>query len=172
MTIRTHHLLTAAIVAALALSGCNRKTDDTMTDTPAATTPAPAPAPVTPAEPMPTPGPSTMPAGAAVSVASVTLGNAAGADKRITTPMSTFKPTDPVVVSVATNGAAQNAEVRGRIVYQDGQTAGEETATLNTTGSDTTVMTFNNAKGWPTGTYKAEVWVNGQLAQSSDFAVR
>lgn len=165
MTRRTTYLLTTAIVAALTLAGCNRKTDDTMADTnpaPIATTPAPAPAPAA----MPAPAP------AAVTVASVTLGTAAGGDKRIAAPVSTFKPNDPIVVSVATNGAAQNVEVRGKLVYQDGQTAGEQPAMLNATGADTTVMTFTNPKAWPAGSYKAEIWVNGQMASSANFTVQ
>lgn len=164
MTIRNSTLLTTAIASlALALAGCNRKTDDTMADAtpaPVATTPAPAPS-MTPA-PMP----------AAVTVGSVTMGTAAGSDKRITTPMTTFKPNDPIVVSVATNGAAQNVEMRGKLVYQDGQTAGEQPAALNTTGADTTVLTFTNANAWAAGSYKAEIWVNGQMANSTNFTVQ
>jgi len=162
MTTRHPYLLTAAIVAALALAGCNRKTDDTMADTAPAPIATPAPAPAMTPAPMP----------AAITVASVTLGTSAGADKRIATPMSTFKPNDPIVVSVATNGAAQNVDVRGKLVFQDGQTAGEQPTMLNTTGADTTVMTFTNANAWPAGNYKAEIWVNGQMAQSKNFTVQ
>lgn len=163
MKLRTSTLLTAAIVASIALAGCKRDTDDTLTDT------APAPIATTPAPSM-TPAPA--PAASAVTVSTVTLGTSAGADKRIATPMTTFSARDPIVVSVSTNGAAQNAEVRGKLVFQDGQTAGEQTAMLNTTGADTTVMTFTNANAWPAGSYKAEIWVNGQMANTTAFTVR
>ena len=45
-------------------------------------------------------------------------------------------------------------------------------AMLNTTGADTTVMTFTNANAWPAGTYKAEIWVNGQMANTTNFTVQ
>lgn len=166
MSLRTP-LLVAAITAAIALTGCNRKTDDTMADTtpePVATIPAPMPA-----EPAPLP---TTPAPGALSVASVALGTAADANNAIAMPMTTFKRTDPIVVSVNTTGTASNAEVTGKLVFQDGQTAGEEKAVLNTTGPQATAMTFNNANGWPAGTYKAEVWVNGQMANTTTFTVQ
>lgn len=172
MTIRTS-LLAAAIAAAVALTGCNRKTDDTVADTapePVATTPAPMPAepaPMPATDPAATPGPN-----APLSVQKVSLGTAADANNRIATSMTTFKRTDPIVVAVDTMGTAQNAQVTGKLVFQDGQTAGEETATLNTTGAQSTAMTFNNANGWPAGNYKAEIWVNGQLANTATFTVQ
>ena len=163
MKTRTSYVLTAAIVASLALVGCKRKTDDAMVDT------APTPVATTPA---PTMTPEPAPAAAAVTVGTVTMGTAAGSDKRIASPTTMFKPNDPIVVSVATNGAAQNAEVRGKLIFQDGQTAGEQNAMLNTTGADTTVMTFTNANAWPAGAYKAEIWVNGQMANTTSFTVK
>lgn len=169
MTLRTS-LLAAAIAAAVALTGCNRKTDDTVADTtpePVATTPAADPMPAVTPDPMATPGPN-----APLSVQKVALGTSADANNRIGMPMTTFKRTDPIVVAVDTMGTAQNAQVTGKLVFQDGQTAGEETATLNTTGAQSTAMTFNNANGWPAGNYKAEIWVNGQLANTATFTVQ
>lgn len=162
MTTRPTYLLTAAIVAALALAGCNKKAPDATADTVPAPIATPAPAPAMAPAPMP----------AAVTVASVTLGTSAGADRRIATPMSTFKPNDPIVVSVATNGVAQDVEVRGKLVFQDGQTAGEQPTRLNSGGAENTVMTFTNANAWPAGAYKVEIWVNGQMAQSQNFTVQ
>ena len=158
---RTQYVLAAALFASLAVVGCKKKEE------PVAVTPAPAPvepAPMPPAEPAPMP--------AAVTVSSVTLGTAAGADKKIATPMTTFKPSDKIIVSVATDGTASNAEVAAKLVYQDGQTAGEQKQMLNTTGMETTNIEFANAKPWPAGKYRAEVSLNGSPAQTTEFEVK
>ena len=108
----------------------------------------------------------------AVTVTSVTLGNTAGADKKIVTPMMAFTPKDKIIVSVATDGTASNAEIATRLVYQDGQTAGEKKQMLNTTGAETTNIEFTNAKPWPAGKYKAEVSLNGTPAPTTEFEVK
>lgn len=158
---RTQYALAAALFASLAVVGCKKKEE------PVAVTPAPAPA-----EPAPMPPAEPAPAPAAVTVSSVTLGTAAGPDKKIATPMTTFKPSDKIIVSVATDGTASNAEVAAKLVYQDGQTAGEQKQMLNTTGMETTNIEFANTKPWPAGKYKAEVSVNGMPAPTTEFEVK
>src|SRR5690606_13262874 len=148
-----------ALLATLALAGCKKDAE------PVATTPTPVePAPLPPAEPMPTQ--------AALNVTAVTLGTEAGADKKIASPMTTFAADDDIVVSIDTNGAASNAEIAAKLVYQDGQTAGEQKQSVTTTGRETTNVTFTNANPWPTGNYTVEVWVNGTQAQTTTFNVR
>ncbi|HUH90088.1 MAG TPA: hypothetical protein VLZ76_05440 [Lysobacter sp.] len=163
---KLHYAVAAALFATLALAGCKKNPstmENEVTPPPAMTEPAP------PAEPMPA---EPMPAETAVSVTSVTLGTEAGADKTIATPMTSFAAKDPIVVSIATNGAASNVDIAAKLVYQDGQTAGEQSQTINATGMETTNITFTNANGWPTGSYTAEVSVNGTQAQSTPFTVK
>lgn len=156
---RTHYAVAAALVAALALAGCKKKEEPVVVaPTPTET---PAPAPVEPA-----------PAPAALSVVSVTLGTAAGPDKKIAAPTTSFKPTDKIVASVATDGTASNAEVAAKLVYQDGQTAGEEKQTLNTTGAETTNFQFAKASPWPAGKYKVEITANGAVANTTELEVK
>ena len=158
---RTHYAIAAALVAALALAGCKKK-EEAVAPAPApAPTETPAPAPVEPA-----------PAPAALSVVSVTLGTAAGPDKKIAAPTTSFKPTDKIVASVATDGTATNAEVAAKLVYQDGQTAGEEKQTLNTTGAETTNFQFAKASPWPAGKYKVEITANGAVANTTELEVK
>jgi hypothetical protein len=158
---RTQYALAAALLASLVVVGCKKKEE------PVAVTPAPA----APAEPAPMPAePAPMPA--AITISSVTLGNAAGPDKKIAMPMTSFKPSDKIIVSVATDGTASNAEVAAKLVYQDGQTAGEQKQMLNTTGAETTNIEFANTNPWPTGKYKAEVSVNGMPAPTTEFEVK
>lgn len=180
---KLHYAVAAALLTSLALAGCKKDANNPDT-TPAATTPAPmTPAP-TPTQPTDQSamgqdsmgqdnlGQNNMGQAAAVNVSKVTLGTSAGADKSIANPMTSFATKDPIVVSIATNGAASNADVNARLVYQDGQVAGERSQTINTTGMETTNITFNNANGWPAGSYTAEVSINGDKVQSTPFTVK
>ncbi|KAB7768672.1 hypothetical protein [Xanthomonas sp. LMG 12461] len=154
--------LMIALVGALALAGC-KKQEQQQTVSPDPTSSAPTEQmPGPPAAPAEQPAPAA--AGAnAVNVAAVAVGNTAAADKSVA-PMTTLASKDKIIVSVKTEGSATNANVGAKLVFQDGQTAGERTETLNTSGADTTNFEFTNPKGWPAGQYKAEVTVNGQAA--------
>ena len=169
MTYKPMHLALAAAVVAVALAGCNREAERTDAGelSPAPTAPATTPAP---AATMPPPASTAQET--AVNVTSVTLGTEAGADRSIANPTTTFGVDDPVVVSVQTDGAASNVEIGARLIYQDGQVAGEERQALNTTGQETTNITFDNANAWPAGTYTVEVMVDGVRADSTSFTVQ
>ena len=159
--------LIAALLGSVALVGCKKKEESTDTNAaPAATAPAePAPAPMTGAPP-------PMAEAAAVSVSAVTVGKTAAADKSVATT-ALFAPKDDVIVSVKTDGAANNVNVGAKLTCQDGQVAGEQNATLNTSGAETTNVTFKNAKGWPAGKYRAEVTVDGKAAGTpQEFEVK
>ncbi|MEG2804887.1 hypothetical protein [Stenotrophomonas sp.] len=156
----------AALLATVALAGCKKKEDTADNNAqPAAMTPA-EPAPMTPAAPEP------MAAAAAVSVTQVTVGKTAAADKSVATA-ALFAPKDDIIVSVRTDGTASNANVGAKLTFQDGQVAGENSQTLNTTAAETTNITFKNAKGWPAGKYRAEVMVDGKAAGTpQEFEVK
>lgn len=160
--------LIAALLGSVALVGCKKKEESTDSNAaPAATAPAEpaAPAPMTGAPP-------PMAEAAAVSVSSVTVGKTAAADKTVATT-ALFAPKDDIIVSVKTDGAANNVTVGAKLTYQDGQVAGEQNATLNTSGAETTNVTFKNAKGWPAGKYRAEVTVDGKAAGTpQEFEVK
>lgn len=173
MSPKPTHLALAAALAVLALSGCNREAERTdagelppATSDPTAAMGTPDTMPDTTMPPATDATPET-----AVNVTSVTLGTEAGADRSIAEPATTFAPGDPIVVSVQTDGAASNVELGARLLYQDGQVAGEERQTLNTTGVETTNITFENANDWPAGTYTVEVMVDGARADSTGFTV-
>jgi len=162
--------LLVALVGTVALVGC-KKNDDTTTPAPGATDPVA----TTPAETAPAPmtgAPPPMTEAASVNVSSVTVGKTAAADKSVATT-AMFAPTDEIIVSVKTDGTANNANVAAKLTFQDGQVAGEETATLNTTGMETTNISFKNANGWPAGKYRAEVMVDGKAAGTAqEFEVK
>ncbi|MCL7715479.1 hypothetical protein [Stenotrophomonas mori] len=152
-------VLMIALAGTLAVAGCKKK-DETAPE-PMATSPAPMTEPAPPA-----------PSAPALSVASITVGNAAAADKSVT-PMAVLGAKDKIIVSVRTEGAAANAQLTARLTYQDGQLAGEQSAALSTRGGETTNVTFEKATGWPAGKYRAEVAVDGQPAGSAqEFEVK
>lgn len=156
----------AALLATVALAGCKKKEDTADNNAqPAAMTPA-APAPMTEAAPQP------MTAAAGVTVAAVTVGKTAAADKMVTSA-ALFAPKDDIIVSIRTDGSANNANVAAKLTFQNGQVAGEQNQVVNTTGAETTNISFKNANGWPAGKYRAEVMVDGKAAGSpQEFEVK
>lgn len=163
MTAHTlRYAVATALLASLALAGCKKQSAEV--DTTATPPPMSTPAPVEPATPPP--------AMDTLTVSSVTLGTAAGADKTITAATTEFSANDPIIVSVATSGTASDANIRARLVYEDGQVAGEESQAIAASGMETTNFTFNNATGWPTGSYTAEVSVNDAAPHNTAFTVK
>jgi len=153
--------LMIALAGTLALAGCKKK-EETTPPPPAASTPAPAPM----SEPAPAP------AAPAVSVTSVTVGNMAAADKSVT-PVAMIGGKDKIIVSVKTDGAASNATLGAKLTYQDGQVAGEQSATLNTSGAETTNLEFSKASAWPAGKYRADVTLDGKpVGTPQEFEVK
>ena len=161
---RVNLAIAVALLASVAVVGCKKKEE------PVATTPAPvetAPAPAAPA-----PAPAATQPGLRHPVTGVTLGTVAGADKRIAAPVLVFTPRDKIIVSIATTGTASNVDLGARLLYQDGQVAGQKSQVLNTTADDITNIEFTNANPWPAGKYKAEVTVAGAPVQTVDFEVK
>lgn len=149
-----HLLLVLATV--LAFAGCRKEPADE-----AATANNPD-SPPPPAQTVPPVEPAAV-ATAPVTVASITIGTEAAADKSVV-PDAAIGAQDPVIVSIRTEGAASNVAVGAKLIYQDGQVAGEQGATLVTDGPETTNIEFRNPAGWPTGSYRAEVMVDGKAA--------
>lgn len=156
--------LAVALLGALALAGC--KKDEPAVVAPPATEPAPLP-------PVDTPAPATP----AASVTSIELGNAVGADMRVTTPMSTFATGDTIHVSIATNttdpAATVPASVGVKWTHLDSnQVVHEETRQVNLTGNGVTSFQISKPDGWPTGRYRVDITLDGAPAQSREFEVR
>lgn len=133
--------------------------------------PAPAPAP-TPA-PMPVaPAPAPVPAG--VTVSSVSLGKAIGADKKVTAASDTFAKGDTIYASVDTTGSG-SATLAAKWVYtKDGKTVPvkEDTATISATGPATSEFHISKPDGWPVGTYQVDVTLDGKPAATKSFKVQ
>ena len=124
--------------------------------------PTPAPAPVT----MP-PVVTTMPA--VVSVSSVTLGNAIGADKTVASSMDTFGAKDTIYASVATKGTG-HAKLRALWTFVRGEKTAkvdETTVELNPTGPAVTEFHISKPGGWPKGDYRVEVFLGDAAAPAA-----
>ena len=117
-----------------------------------------------------TPPPTTAPA---VAVSSIDVGRTLNADKTIGDKTGTFKPTDTIYVSVATNGASSGANLIARFTYgSDGQLVKEESRQIAPTGAATTEFHIAKPDGWPEGEYKVEVSLNGAPSGTKSFEVK
>ena len=155
--------LLVALLGAVALVGCKKKEEPA----PVTTTPPPA---MTPA-----PAPAPMPATA--SVTSVDLGNAVGADMKVTAPSTTFGPKDTIYASIGTSTSDPAASVPGKLGVKwthvdSNQTVNDETRDLNLTGMGTTEFHIAKPDGWPKGKYKAEVMLDGAVVQTREFEIK
>ena len=162
-TNRLQMTMLAAMIGSAALVGCKKKEE-------------PAPLPPVATEPAPTtPAPAPMPATASVSA--VDLGNAVGADMRVTAPMSSFAPKDTIYAAVSTASSDPAASVPGKLGAKwthvdSSQTVHEETRDINFTGSGVTDFQISKPDGWPTGKYKVEVSLDGTVVQTREFDIK
>lgn len=167
----TYRLLTVALVAALAVAGCKKKEEVAPVVAPG--TPAPSTMPeVMPSDPAiatPLPDPT---AASTFVVRSVDLGSAIGADNRVTTPATTFRPSDTIYAAVASDGSAASVNVGAKWTFQDGQMVNEASQAIAPTGPAVTTFNISKPDGFPVGRYKVEVMVDGQPAGQSEFEVR
>ena len=160
---RLHMAMLAAMIGSAALVGCKKKEE---------------PAPMPPAaETAPAPMPAPAPMAATASVNNVDLGNAVGADMRVTAPMSTFAPKDTIYAAVSTGTSDPAASVAGKLGAKwthvdSNQTVHEETKDLTFAGDGVTDFQISKLDGWPTGKYKVEIMLDGAVVQTREFEVK
>ena len=149
--------LASALIATVGITGCKKK-EEAAAMPPAAEAPAPAPV-------------DTAPTVAPATINAVELGNAIGADNRVTTASAVFGKTDTIYASVNTSGAAAGNKLNAKWSYQDGQTVHTEDRVMD--GADT-IYEFHiqNPKGWPVGKYKVDVTLDGGQLQTREFEVK
>lgn len=148
---RVRTALAAAVIASLAIAGCKKKEE-------AAVTPPPA------SEPAATPAPTPT----VVTVTTVDLGNAIGADNHVTMPMTTFAKGDTIHAAVATDGPGGQLTAK----WTMGGTLVSSQDKAVPAGPQVTEFSINKPDGWPTGHYKLEVLVNGNVVQTREFDVK
>jgi hypothetical protein len=159
----TRRLLFALFIAALlALNACSKKEEAPKPEA----APAPVPAPAAPPPPAPPP--------AGVTAAGIALGNAIGADKKVTQASETFGKKDTIYASVDTAGAG-TATLRAKWTYHKGDKEAvvkEDSQTINPTGPATSEFHISKPDGWPAGQYQVEIWVDDKSAGTKGFSVK
>jgi len=160
---RTLKLLALGLAGVLTIAACNKSPENAP---PPATKTPPAPATVS------APPPAATPAQQGVSVTSVDLGTAVGADQKVTSPTTTFSPKDTIYAAVSTTGAASNAALGAKWTYQDGQIVNDSSQTIAPTGPAVTTFHISKPDGWPAGNYKVEISLDGNMVSSKDFSVK
>ncbi len=159
---RLHTAVLVAVLGSVALVGCKKKEE-------------PAAMPPIAGEPVLMPDPAPMTATAMVN--GVDLGNAVGADMRITAPMTTFAPTDTIYAAVTTGTSDPAASVATKLGAKwthvdSNQVVHEETKDLALAGDGMTDFQISKPGGWPTGAYKIEIMLDGAVVQTREFMVK
>jgi len=151
-------LYAALIAAAVALAACGKKEEP----------PKPAAAPAPP----PLQAPVAAPAG--VTVSTISLGKAIGADKKVSATTDAFGKSDTFYASIDTTGAG-TATLKSKWTYhKDGKVAlvKEDTQTIAPTGPATSEFHLSKPDGWPVGDYQVEVFVGEKSAGVKKFSVK
>ncbi len=112
------------------------------------------------------------PAAPEFSVSGVEVGKTLGPDKRVTAPVTTFKPKDTIYASVATEGAAPSKTIVATWSFEDGQMVKADSQNIAPSGPAATEFHIAKPSGWPAGKYKVEIAVDGSPAGSKDFEVK
>lgn len=130
---------------------------------PAAPPPAPAPAPEPPAPP-----PATLGA--------ITLGNAIGADKKVSAPLDAFSPKDTIYASVETTGVGNAVPLKAKWTFTDKKgkviPVHEDALTLDLKGPATNEFHIEKKTPWPKGSYDVEVSLGDKPAEKKSFTVK
>jgi len=129
------------------------------------------------AEPPPPP-PVTVPpttAPAPVSVSTVTLGSAIGADKKVVAASEAFGVKDTIYASVETAGTG-HARLRALWSFVKGEKTAkvdETTVEFDSSGPAANEFHISKPSGWPKGDYKVEVFLGegGAAAATKAFKV-
>jgi hypothetical protein len=191
LSFRSSALATATVAGLLVLTACGKKEDhQNAAPAPAATAPAAAStAPAAPAaattaaaapaaQPAAAPVAPAAPAAAAdtLKVGAVTLGNAVGADKKVSKTKNAFAPSDKTIyASVATDGTSAGATLNAKWTYQDGETTttvSDISQSISTDGPAVTTFKIQNPNEWPEGKYKVTISLNGQAVGNEAFDVK
>ena len=153
-----HYVRTAAIALAVAISGCSNE------------------------PPPPPPKPIAVPSASivapkvelGVTIQSIALGTAIGADKRVVAPIETFSKNDTIYVAVDTSGEGQVTIKAKWTFHGDKKVAdvGESFEPLYASGSTVSSFPLSKPAAWPSGNYHVEVFVDDKPGGIKNFSVK
>ena len=151
-------LVGVAALAALAACGGDTATDDAVDNLPGvAADPAAAPAPTA----------------SALRVTEISLGRALQGDTAVVEDMDDFSPNDTIHAVVRHEGAGSGVNITARWTFEDGQLVDERTETVSPAGAGAAYTHFQiaNPGGWPPGSYRLTLLVDGQEVESEEFEI-
>jgi len=129
-------------------------------------------------QPAPTPPPISVPAPPivieGVAVASITLGSAIGADKKITRATDSFEKKDTIYASVDTTGIG-TVKLKAHWTYRKGgkeSLVKEDTQMIAPVGAASSEFHISKPGGWPSGDYQVAILVDDKSAQTKTFTVK
>jgi hypothetical protein len=147
----------SAVLMVGALAACNKKNDTTLTDTTSLDTTTATVAVDT----------------APLRVSDIRVGKAVGSDNKIGDQTTSFAVRDTMYVSVVTDGAAKDAKLAAKWMFNGTRVVKEDSQTISPAGG-TTATEFHISKktAWPKGKYTVEVSLNGVSAGAKDLEVK
>jgi len=106
------------------------------------------------------------------SVTAIQVGRHVGPDKRVTDSTTTFGAKDTMFVAVTTMGTESNAALGARWT-KDADLISEMNGTVTAAGTPTvTVFHVEHTKGWPSGKYRVEIFLDGMSVGTRDLTVK
>lgn len=110
----------------------------------------------------------------ALRVTDVEMGRSIDAQGRIADNADTdeFGRNDTIYVSVNTEGAAAGSRLTARWTFEDGQVVDESSQTLSATGPAITEFHISNPGGFPAGSYRVEIQLDGRTVETEEFTIR
>lgn len=148
---RRRATLVATLFVAVGITACDKK-DAEPADTAATTTAAPTATPL--------------------RVTDIQLGKGVGSDKRIVEPTTTFGTRDTIYASVTTEGAATDARLTATWMYGDQGVSEADEIVSPSGGVNVSEFHISKETPWPTGSYKVDVKLDGQVVETREFRIQ
>src|SRR5207248_5418731 len=146
-----------AVVFSAALAACTKKNEGAVVDTTAAGTQTA------------TVSVDTTP----IRVSDIQVGKSVGTDNKVTNQTTTFAVRDTMYVAVITDGAAKDAKISTKWMYNGTKVVDSSSQTISPTGgTNATEFHVTKKTAWPKGKYTVEVSLNGISAGTKDMEVK
>src|SRR5216117_4531332 len=108
-----------------------------------------------------------------IRVSDIQVGKAIGSDKKVGNQTTDFGVRDTMYVAVITDGAAKDAKIATRWMFNGTKVVNESSKTISPTGgTNATEFHIDKKTAWPKGKYHVEVMLNGASAGTKDLEVK
>ena len=156
-TTRRAAALASALIFSAVVAACNKKNEGSVVDTTAAGTQTA------------TVSVDTTP----IRVSDIQVGKSVGTDSKVANQTATFGVRDTMYVAVITDGAAKDAKISTKWMYNGTKVVDTSSKMISPTGgTNATEFHINKKTAWPKGKYTVEVVLNGLSAGTKDVEVK